>query len=645
MTLHNDPFTRADEDAALEGAISDIVTRLGCLPSAEAERLARGFGCSTRTIYRRARRMVAAPDETPGHASDQTPGTQQDPPTFLDLLAAGEGFYPDDLFWTLHYFCGGNMVRTKSEVERLGLAMPSLPTLSRIKRQLPPLVQDGARHGLTNRNRHVLHVRHSASRPNEAWQVDELTFDIEVLDPCVRQGRPTTTGAGGAKPKTIRPRLVVFVDDYSRFITGWCVLEGATNSDEFLCTMAAGIELRPAEDTSGIMIGGAPDTLVFDNAQAFRSFLVADCLTGLPIHAVPTPAYTPTAKGKVERVIQTIQEWVVTGLPGVCSNAARLDGSDLLGLDAGYFLEFETFVAIVSKVIHDYNYEHLHSEIGCAPIARYRTSGAAARTMTDAALAELWLPVHRDNGRRQVHSTGIKVTFGETYWYQAPELSMLLGKKVHVRALHHRSDRVAVFAGDDRRGFGDFVGIATRSSTLTAEDCSKIAATGIEQSKTVTERHRKVRRGLEQRSADIATGTDRGALAAITVSMARQATEGTFPADGEPQADVEPAVGATSDEPAKATRQRDARRPGRRPTTRRAARTTRKSPAVPAPTRGGAAKDAALVAVAQEAMARRDADSGGGQRPTTQQLSKLGKPRDPQKARKPNASETAGESR
>lgn len=616
MTLNNF-FTRAEEDAALTGAISDTMARLGCLPNAEAERLARGFGCSARTVYRRAQRAIAALGEETSETPDAPPATEGESRTFLDRLEAGEGFLPDDLFWTLYYFCAGNMARTKLEVERLGLVMPSLPTLSRVKRQLPPLVQDGARHGLASRSRHVLHVRHSARRPNEAWQVDELTFDIEVLDPCARPG-PKSAPGGDSKPKTIRPRLVVFEDDYSRFITGWSVLDGATNSDEFLCTMAAGIELRPAEDTSGAMIGGAPDTLVFDNAQAFRSFLVADCLTGLPIHASPAPAYTPTAKGKVERVIQTIQALTIIGLPGACSNAVRIDGTDLLGLDAGYFLEFETFVAIVARVIHDYNYEHRHSAIGCVPIERYRTSGATARTMADEDLARLWLPVHRDHGRRQVHPTGVKVTFGETAWFQAPELAMLVGKKAQVRALHHRTDRVAVFAGDDRKGYRHFVCMATRSPTLSAEDCGRVAATGIVQAKAVTKHFREVRRALERRSEDIATGADEGAVAAVIDSVARQAAKSsavTTPADAGTESRTE-ANGPVSkqDELVPETLpspldQQEARRPGRRPVTRKTAQATRKSSPLPAPKNLNTAKDAALLAVAEEAMARRDADT------------------------------------
>lgn len=603
MTLPPDPFTKSKEVAILRDAIADVVALHGCLPNDEANKIARFFGCTVRTVYRHARATKDASAD-PGATTDSKTTADAEPRTFLESLARGEGFHADELFWDLYYLCAGNMARVRLEVESLGYSMPSLPTLSRIKRRLPPLFQDGARHGLANRNKKVLHVRHSAAVANEAWQVDELTFDIDVLAPSVRRRGGTDTNVtdtADEERQVIQPRLVIFEDDYSRFIPAWAVLPGAVDSAEFLATMAAGIEVRPAEDAGDGRIGGPPDTLVFDNAQAFRSFLVADCLTTVPIGARPAPAYTPTAKGKVERVIQTIQEWVITGLPGVRSKATRLDGTDMLGLDPGYFLEFDTFVEIVRRVIYEYNYERVHSAIGCAPIERYRGSGTTARTVTDANLAALWLPVHRDTGRRKVHTSGVKVTFGETFFYQASELATLIDHKVQVRAQLCRTDRVAVFAGDDRSGYHQFVCFAKKSTTLTATECNEIAGTGVAQSSAVSATHRRARRALEQRSEDLATGTERSIVEALVASTRQVVAAVSAEAEG----DVDGAAAA----PAGGARG-EVRRPGRRPATRKAASVTKKSAALPA-SKSTRAKKGELVDLAKGAMAQQDAATSG----------------------------------
>jgi hypothetical protein len=230
--------------------------------------------------------------------------------------------------------------------------------------------------------------------------------------------------------------------------------------------------------------------------------------------------------------------------------------------------------------------------------------------ITEAGLAALWLPVHRDGGRRQVHTTGVKVTFDETYFYQATELATLVGRKVQVRAQLCRTDRVAVFSGDDRSGYKEFVCFAKRSTTLTATECNEIAATGVAQSRAVSATHRRVRRALEQRAEDIATGTDRDLVEALVASGDRTTVE-VSAIDGNKGTGGHEGKGGdegndVSEAAADATASDEVRRRGRRPTTRKAAPATKKSPALPASSSQRTKKDAALVAMAKDAMARHD---------------------------------------
>ena len=684
MTVPLDPFTPAEARAALRSAIGEIIAVEGRLARDRAEQLAALYGCSARTIYRLAKVDIATAipaeppsgirDSDPSKACAQKTGTEgpgadrsgtDDPQdtadpsqaietgesepsqvadpagsvaklfggggvaggdelsggneegeeradeeiTFLHHLVAygTAGFVIDDLFLDLLYLCKGNMSWLRREVMSFGLPMPSLPTLSRLWKKVPPLVRSGAKRGLLDRSKHLLYIRHTATQPNEAWEVDELVCDIDVRGP---DGEP------------LRPRLVLFIDDYSRFITSFCVLGGAVTTEDFLCSLSEGIALRAAEDGSGIEIGGAPDTLVFDNAQAFRSFAVADCLATLPVSARPSPAYTPTAKGKVERVNRTIQDLVTTAMPGICSTAGRPDTTDFQGLADAYLTEFDTFVDQVEAAVHAYNYDHVHSAIGVTPITRYAASGAAARVVEDTQLAALWLVAKRANGVREVHPDGVHLSrpVNHKRFYLAEELAQLIGEQVELRVQHHRNDRVAVFlpASPDASispgptgpvsPVGRFVCFA--KEVLTAEDRAAIVTTRKDQTDAVNAHHHAARTALRERSAAISLGADLGieggGLAAMLIAKGL-AVPGPTRTE---HAEVDTAVTATGDlapgepgEPA-VTAQPEARstkRPGRRPATRRSS----KSPpgtSSPATRKAGTSSPASPLEVAKSAL-------------------------------------------
>jgi hypothetical protein len=673
MALPQDPFTYAADEAALEEAILEVMASARSLSREDAERLAKAYGCSARTIYRRAERAIrrvgdaaeqviamanvteTAPkaavdgDTAGGGAADggaagsaSTAGKPEgEPPAsnFLDRMATeGQaGFVMDSLFLDIYFLYCGNMRRTRDEIERLGFEMPSLATLSRRKQELGPLVQHGARKGLKDLSKHVLYIRHASNAPNDLWQVDEITLDIFVRAPktIAKKARKTKGMATDLEKENgqdaketaqpvdyVRPRLVLFIDDHSRFITGWGLLSGAVTSDDFLCILAAGCEQRLTDAGNGVVIGGPPDALAFDNAQAFRSFLVADCLTGFPIDAKPCPAYTPTAKGKVERVCQTIQAMVITAMPGICSNAAAIDESDLQGIDPAYFMEFDEFTRYVAEAIATYNYELVHSATRKRPIELYESSGLGARAVDIGELAAMWLPVSRDNGRRSVLPSGVQVKIdGKAVFFQAPELSGHVGKKVQVRMLHHDKTRAAVFMWDEHADdLGPFIAIAKDPATLSEEERRAIVGTRYEQISEVTAHHRASRRALETEGVAIALGATADPVTALLASQgiavpARDATttdgpaagsDGGAPADGG-TADAAPADGRTADggtagrEPVV-----EARQSGRRPATRRMARATAKAAPVPPRTRSGRSVAKRAVDMASAALEAED---------------------------------------
>lgn len=577
MTSPADPFTPREDRAALKAAVQAIVEVEGGLSRERAEQLAAINGCSARTIYRYAAPAGSDPSDNSSSSTPESPGSDlvsDEEDTFLlRLMVHGSaGFVMDDLFWDLYYFCGGNMSWLRREVIGFGLPMPSEPTLSRLLKKESRMVRRGATHGLHDRSNHLLYIRHSASEANEAWQVDEMVCDIDVLDPL-----------SGTK-KRIQPHLVLFIDDYSRFITAWAALPGAITSEDFLCALADGIEVKQAENDSGALIGGAPDGLLFDNAQAFRSTMSTECLATLPITAKLSPPYTPTTKGKVERVNQTIQGLVVTAQPGVRSRSAAADCRDMLGVDDSYLMSFETFVELVAQAIHAYNYEHVHSAIQARPIDRYADSGIGARVIDEARLALMWLPEGRDGGRRLVHTTGIKVTRPAKHqrFYQSKEFLELIGESVEVRRQHHRNDRVAVFLPSPSGkplSPAQFVAFATIKPTQ--EERDELVASRKSSIDKVKQLADAARNASEVRSLIIERGTDNGlaggALDALIVARG-MAVPGARPDSPEKTTPTQAVEAETAPAPSKM-------RPGRRRTTRRS---TKSTPETSSPTsRGG----------------------------------------------------------
>lgn len=493
----------ADEARAL---LDEVLERSGGVLSRSASiRLAEETGWSARTLYRWAKER----SESSGEAR---PSPVYD--TFLDAIEA-EGssrFRFDELALTTLYLLGGNVSRFREEVIAAGYPMPSQPTLSRLWRStVSPMVRDGARHGQMNRYRKMFYVRHSARVPDEAWQLDAFSLDLRVLleDPSGTSEEAAVGVVARRGWKQVRPQLLLLIDDFSRFIPAWALLDHDPTGADTCCLLADAYEVRPDDAGTGVAIGGPPARIVCDNAGAFRSLIVEGVVARLGTQLAPAPAYTPPAKGKVERVGQTIQASVVTGVAGVVTQAHRRNGTHALEVGAQHWLRFTDLESIVAEVIHRYNYERPHSALsGATPFSKYSTRSGPLRRFDDETLAKLYLPLRHAAGIRRVQPDGV-VALG-SHWLDPHLNTNLIGTDVQVRSLHHRVGRLALFSADGEK----FQSMVVPSTSLTTEERSALMAGRIAESISVSHYAKAARQALEERTAALSTKGDASPLIA-----------------------------------------------------------------------------------------------------------------------------------
>lgn len=461
MTVRNEfdqivsNFADIYNDAAARVVREELEAHLaehGTLSEEHAQRFAMLAGRSVRTVRRwqqlHARTGASPVLEVPSHlpASGDVLG---------DLLEHGPASFEfDDVMVSLMYLVQANQAEFRRLLVEAGYPMPSAATLSRKWAALNPMVRAGATTGLRERASKLLHIRHSASDPNEAWQFDAFSLDIHVRAP---QG-----------VKTVRPNGMLLVDDCSRFIVSSPLIPGAMKSRDVLAALGDGFEVRPADNGTGVLIGGWPDLLTTDNESSIVSNEVREALDVLPMTVKLSPAFTPTDKGKVERCGATIQEIVLSTLPGRVTKSERLNKTHLLDVATGDLLSWEKFEELFAAAVYHYNYERPHSALGGKTPFEAYTDGWTKRELSDEELASMMLPVFRSGGIRKVHHDGIHAF---SRYFLHPDLADLIGKKVEVRSWHHRHDRVAVYAGDK------FVCIATDSSHLTEDQRRDILET------------------------------------------------------------------------------------------------------------------------------------------------------------------------
>ncbi|HSY35609.1 MAG TPA: Mu transposase C-terminal domain-containing protein [Acidobacteriaceae bacterium] len=193
----------------------------------------------------------------------------------------------------------------------LQLKLPTRRLLQRLVNKIPAYDKHAARYGYQAARKAFRSVKGHVvtERPLERAEIDHTQLDIVVVDEQTAQvlGRPYVT---------------VCIDDFSRCILGIYI---GFNSPSYLNVQLCLSDcFRPKswlreeypEINSEWPAAGIMDNLVVDGGLEFHGTSLEKMCLSRGINIVTSPRLTPTYKGKIERVLGTLNRAVSEGVPG-----------------------------------------------------------------------------------------------------------------------------------------------------------------------------------------------------------------------------------------------------------------------------------------------------------------------------------------
>lgn len=287
-------------------------------------------------------------------------------------------------------------------IERAGGTVPSYRTVHAIIKAMDPAMTTLAHQGgKAYADAFDLLHRREADGPNAIWQADHTQLDILVLNEL---GEP------------VRPWLTVIIDDYSRAIAAYRLFAGGPSA------LQTALALRDAiwrKTDPAWSICGIPDVLYTDHGSDFTSHHIERVCADLKIRMIFSAPGRPRGRGRIERFFSTINQRVLSDLPGYIGPGARTSepSISLPSLDQ----------AIRRFIVEEYH-GRPHSGTDAAPAERWSRDGFLPRMPDSLDLLDLLLlTVARP---RQVHRDGVRLN---GLRYIAPALAAYVGEPVMVR--------------------------------------------------------------------------------------------------------------------------------------------------------------------------------------------------------------------
>ena len=281
---------------------------------------------------------------------------------------------------------------------REGWAAPSYSTVRSIVRGVDPALRTLAQQGdrVYRETFDLLH-RHEAGRPNAIWQADHTQLDLHLVPDQ-------------------RPWLTVILDDHSRCVAGYSLSLTAPSALHTSLALRQAIWRKP---DAGWDICGIPDLLYVDHGSDFTSRHIEQVTAALGIQLVHSAVGRPRGRGKIERFFRTVNQLLISELPGYAPRSRPLTRP---GLSLSELEE-----RIRSFFVNQYN-RRRHSQTNQAPQQRWNQGGfipkqAETLETLDLLLATVAKP-------RVVHRDGIRFT---GYRYVDTTLAGYIGEAVTIR--------------------------------------------------------------------------------------------------------------------------------------------------------------------------------------------------------------------
>lgn len=400
MTTH-DP-------AAIQGAI-DHLRRLADenddrVPTEMVRATAKRFGCTERTVWNWLRNGPPAAREP-----------RDLPSAALTAIAA----------------CHGNLKRAWKQLREAGDYDRSYRQFTRDVHRLSPILGEGLGSGVKAALQKGLYLKGSST-----GRLDRVIFDHTEAD--VRLQRVYR-----GHLEMYRPWITLLVDHHTRVILACTVTEGDglrgdPNTEVLVAMMASAI--RGSEAADGTFVGGVPRLVQCDNAKAHLAEAMLNGYLNLGIAAHLIRPGSPWEDGCVERLMLTVKEEFLAGLPGF--TAALGDRYEHEPWKPEDCLTTDEFVVRLGEWVDTYNYERVHSSLSSTPFEAWREDTTPIERVDDSLIRHGFLAVASG---RKVSKNGVRFK-GVDYVHE--KLGKLVGKKVTVRYLPNDRTFIDIHVND-----------------------------------------------------------------------------------------------------------------------------------------------------------------------------------------------------
>ena len=256
---------------------------------------------------------------------------------------------------------------------------------------------------------------HNASRSNEIWQADHTQLDIIVLDEH-----------GNEK----RPWLTIILDDKSRVVAGYYLTVAAPSALNTSLALRQAIWRKQDPDWP---VCGIPDTLYTDHGSDFTSRHIEQVCVELKIELVFSSVGKPRGRGKIERFFETINQMLLSELPGYTKS--RAIPATLMTMEK---LEQQ----IRTFLLKDYHHR-IHPSPNMTPLESWQKGGFLPRLPESYDQLDLLLATVAKS--RKVRNIGISFSGLN---YQSPALAAYVGEPVVIRYDPRDISEIRVFHAD-----------------------------------------------------------------------------------------------------------------------------------------------------------------------------------------------------
>jgi putative transposase len=235
--------------------------------------------------------------------------------------------------------------------------------------------------------------------------------------------------------RVVQPWATLFLDCFSRAIIGFAITE-TPSRESILAAMRAAIMVEPPFGP----MGGVPLAIRVDRGRDFLAAAIRVAAAALVIDVRAAAAYAPQQKGAIERVNESVEQLLLSDLPGFLHGAKDRTGRPV-GRDAP-ILPVQAFVELFARFVRWYHEERPHEGLnGRTPLEVWQSDPTPLRTVPASRLRHLLLV----GEVRTVTTKGVQL---DGRRYNAAELTGYVGETVEVRYMPHHDDEVEVFLKD-----------------------------------------------------------------------------------------------------------------------------------------------------------------------------------------------------